>query len=137
MQRLFEDLDTEEFPDVSAARIDITAKYRGSNLNFKELLLRLSEDMEEQTRLLGDKDRELFEDILANTISKKIRARIQSSQRMVEQMNTLMGAMQTSSGLAPQLKMEKTSGGDRGSAGYRRTGRSVAEGCRDHAGGGS
>lgn len=107
VQRLFEDLDTEEFPDVSAARIDITAKYRGSNLNFKELLLRLSEDMEEQTRLLGDKDRELFEDILANTISKKIRARIQSSQRWVEQMNTLMGAMQTSSGLRLSLKWKK------------------------------
>ena len=71
------------------------------------LLLRLSEDMEEQTRLLGDKDRELFEDILANTISKKIRARIQSSQRWVEQMNTLMGAMQTSSGLRLSLKWKK------------------------------
>ena len=33
----------------------------------------MKEDAEVQRRLLSDKDRELFEDILANTISKKIR----------------------------------------------------------------
>ena len=64
----------------------------------------MEEDMQMQERLLSDKDRELFEDILANTISKKIRARIQASKRWVEKMNSLMESMQTSSGLTLSLK---------------------------------
>lgn len=35
----------------------------------------MNEDAEVLKRLLSDRDRELFEDILANTISKKIRER--------------------------------------------------------------
>ena len=57
-----------------------------------------------QRRLLSDKDRELFEDILANTISKKIRGKIQASKRWVEKMNTLMESMKTSSGLTLSLR---------------------------------
>jgi hypothetical protein len=43
-------------------------------------------------------------DILANTISKKIRARIQASKRWVEKMNDLMEPMKTSSGLKLSLR---------------------------------
>ena len=43
-------------------------------------------------------------DILANTISKKIRARIQASKRWVEKMNDLMESMKTSSGLKLSLR---------------------------------
>ena len=64
----------------------------------------MSEDAEELKRLLSDRDRELFEDILANTISKKIRGKIQSSKRWVEKMNALMQSMQTSSGLKLSLR---------------------------------
>lgn len=39
-------------------------------------------DVEVLKRLLSDRDRELFEDILANTISKKIRGKIQSRQAL-------------------------------------------------------
>jgi hypothetical protein len=85
-------------------RLDIRAKYRGQAIPFHELLQKLEADREEQERLLSDKDRELFEDILANTISKKIRARIQSSKRWVENMNRLMESMQTSSGLRLSLR---------------------------------
>ena len=53
---------------------------------------------------MSDKDRELFEDILANTISKKIRGKIQASKRWVEKMNTLMESMKTSSGLTLSLR---------------------------------
>lgn len=85
-------------------RLDIRAKYRGATVSFQELLIKLLADVEEKERLLSDKDRELFEDILANTISKKIRARIQSSKRWVDNMNQLMESMQTSSGLRLSLK---------------------------------
>lgn len=63
-------------------------------------------DREEKAGLpfLSDKDRELFEDILANTISKKIRSRIHESNAWAERMNQLMGQMKTSSGLKLSLK---------------------------------
>ena len=52
-------------------RIDISAKYRGISVTFKELIRKLTEDAESLSALLNERDRELFEDILANTISKK------------------------------------------------------------------
>lgn len=105
LQSLFEELDTDStFSDVSAKRIDISAKYRGTAVRFKELIEQMSEDADALKRLLSDRDRELFEDILANTISKKIRGKIQASKRWVEKMNALMESMQTSSGLKLSLR---------------------------------
>jgi len=46
----------------------------------------------------------LIEDILVNTIAKKIRTHIQSSKRWVEQMNRYMRAINTSSGLKLSLR---------------------------------
>lgn len=105
IRTLFEQLEEENtsFP-VSMKRIDITGKYRGITINLNELTEKLEQDVEEQTQLLSEKDRELFEDILANTISKKIRSRIQASKRWVEKMNQLMESMQTSSGLKLSLR---------------------------------
>lgn len=105
LRTLFEEMDEESsFMEMSMKRIDISAKYRGTSVKFKELIFRLKEDADMQRKLLSDKDRELFEDILANTISKKIRARIQASKRWVEKMNTLMESMKTSSGLTLSLR---------------------------------
>lgn len=107
MQTLFGDEgDETERADfnVSMRRIDIVAKYRGMNVKFKELIAKLREDAQEQKSLLNDKERELFEDILANTISKKIRAKIHASNRWVNKMNQLMSSMHTSSGLKLSLK---------------------------------
>lgn len=102
---LFGELDEESSVfDVSMKRVDITGKYRGVTVRFPELIEKLEKDVEEQTNLLSEKDRELFEDILANTISKKIRGKIQSSKRWVEKMNQLMESMQTSSGLKLNLR---------------------------------
>ena len=105
LQTLFEELDEESgFLEAGARRIDITAKYRGTPVSFQELLERLLEDAQNLERILSDRDRELFEDILANTISKKIRSKIQNSRRWVEKMNRLMDSMQTSSGLKLSLR---------------------------------
>jgi len=103
LQPLFEENDESNFFEISMRRIDIVGKYRGINVRFRELLEKLREDAEVQKRLLSDKERELFEDILANTISKKIRAKIHSSRRWVENMNRLMDSMHTSSGLKLSL----------------------------------
>lgn len=104
MQTLFAEEDDEFDTGVSMRRTDIVAKYRGMNVKFKELVSKLREDAEEQRYLLSDKERELFEDILANTISKKIRGKIHASNRWVDKMNQLMGSMQTSSGLKLSLR---------------------------------
>ena len=111
MQSVFEDEKPEDAEEagilISMRRIDLAAKYRGVNVHFGELLEKLREDAEEQKRLLSDKDRELFEDILANTVSKKIRAKIHASNRWVEKMNLLMDSMKTSSGLKLSLNWKK------------------------------
>lgn len=105
METLFSEMDEETSVFAMAMkRIDISAKYRGTSLRFYELIEKISADAEEQKRLLSDKDRELFEDILANTISKKIRGKIQASKRWVDKMNMLMESMQTSSGLTLSLR---------------------------------
>lgn len=85
-------------------RMDIEAKYKGIPLPFKELTAKLQSDMEDMEKVLSEKDRALFEDILSNTISKKIRAKIYESKRWVTKMNDLMESMQTSSGLRLSLK---------------------------------
>lgn len=104
LQPLFEEEEEgEDAFEISMRRIDIVGKYRGTSVRFKELLEKLREDAQVQKRLLSDKERELFEDILANTISKKIRAKIHSSKRWVSNMNRLMESMRTSSGLKLSL----------------------------------
>jgi len=90
--------------NIPAFRPDIKTKYRGIPVLFKELIIKLNIDMEDLEKVLSAKDRELFEDILSNTISKKIRAKIYESKRWVEKMNSLMESMQTSSGLKLSLK---------------------------------
>lgn len=87
-------------------RIDVKAKYRGVEIAFLKLVSKLQEDAEELGNILSEKDRELFEDILSNTISKKIRVKIQESNRWVIDMNRMMESMETSSGLTLSLKWQ-------------------------------
>ncbi len=89
---------------VSAERLDFSARYKGVKITFISLLEHLEEDIRELETLIKDGDRELFEDILANTVSRKIRGKINASNLWVENMNRLMNAMDTSSGLRLSLK---------------------------------
>lgn len=110
MEKLFEQEKEETvLSKMEISRVDIVAKYAGIKVKFKELLAKIEEDLKEQEELLSMKDRELFEDILANTISKKIRARIHASNAWVDKMNALMGEMKTSSGLTLSLKWRSKS----------------------------
>ena len=102
---LFEELDSEtQRGDPPAKRLDIAARYQGVRIPFGHLLTHLSEEIAELKDLIKAGDRELFEDILANTVSRKIRGKINSSNAWVEKMNSLMGAMNTSSGLKLNLR---------------------------------
>ena len=94
---LFEELE-------DAKRLDISARYQGVKIPFKKLLSHLEEDIAELLNLIKDGDRELFEDILANTVGRKIRGKINNSNAWVGKMNALMESMNTSSGLKLSLR---------------------------------
>lgn len=95
-----EEAPVEEF----SLRIDVQAKYKGKRISFQELLELLQRDVELQSNLLEDSDRHLFEDILVNTISKKIRLRIFNSRNWIAKMNRYIDSMNTSSGLVIHLQ---------------------------------
>ncbi|MEG0507183.1 MAG: TIGR02680 family protein [Longicatena sp.] len=95
--------------DVST-RLDIEAKYKGSKISFLELITYLEQDISLQSNLLIDSDRHLFEDILVNIISKKVRIRIQNSKSWVDHMNKYMNTMNTSSGLKLNLQWKNKKG---------------------------
>lgn len=99
---LFQEMDQEEFSPVS--RLDLQARYRGERVPFGELLPHLQEEEDELEILFQNADRELFEDILTHSVSRKIRGKINNAEQWVKKMNTLMGDMDTSSGLKFHLR---------------------------------
>ena len=88
-------------------RLAIFAKYKGREVSYDILRQGIEGDAEIQKSLVKESDRALFEDILANTISKKIRYKIYKSEVWVDKMNRLMGSMNTSSGLKLSLVWKK------------------------------
>lgn len=94
----------DEYMEFSPKRLDLSARYQGVNVSFSSLLNYLDEDIRELENLIKDGDRELFEDILANTVSRKIRGKINASNTWVQKMNLLMNGMNTSSGLKLSLR---------------------------------
>lgn len=88
----------------SRRRVNIRAKVRGKDVDFYKLVEFIESSIEENEMLLKEGDRQLFEDILVNNISKKIRARIFHSEKWVKKMNELMESMNTSSGLSFSLR---------------------------------
>ena len=105
MEELFAEMDEDMEPGwPSARRTNIRARYQGIPVSFHELIRHLEEDIQELEQLIRAGDRELFEDILSNIISRKIRGRINSSNAWVAKMNQLMGQMDTSSGLQFSLR---------------------------------
>lgn len=96
--------------DEEAKRLDISARYAGENINIKTLNDYLVSAIEDQKLLLEEKDRELIEEILINTISKKIRNRIHDSKSWVTRINRYMDGMNTSSGLKLSLNWQSKAG---------------------------
>lgn len=84
-------------------RLDLIARVNGKDVSFKVLQDYIEQSVEENEKLLKESDRQLFEDILANTVGKKIRARIYHGEQWVKKMNGLMESMNTSSGLSFSL----------------------------------
>lgn len=105
---IFDELPQEEDERIrkifnAQKRLELTAKIQGREVNFYTLIEFLEDSIEENERLFKESDRQLFEDILAHTISKKIRAKIYHAEQWVKKMNDLMESMNTSSGLSFSL----------------------------------
>ena len=77
---------------------------RGKDIIFKVSLHIWKKTLKNWRIWIKDGDRELFEDILANTVSRKIRGKINGSNTWVQKMNSLMNGMNTSSGLKLSLR---------------------------------
>ncbi len=88
-------------------RIDIKARFQSVKVSFNTLILKLKEEVENIKELIKVRDKELFEDILADTIGKRIRAKIYHANSWVKYMNDNMENMDTSSGLKLRLKWKE------------------------------
>ncbi|MHB8061881.1 MAG: TIGR02680 family protein, partial [Ruminiclostridium sp.] len=84
-------------------RSELCAKVQGRDVDFFTMLNFIDQAILENEKLLKESDRQLFEDILANTVGKKIRAKIYLSNMWVNKINGLMESMDTSSGLSFSL----------------------------------
>jgi len=84
-------------------RLVITLQKDGLELPLHEFIHSLQSDIELTMTVLEDKDRELFEDILTDTASHKLRARIEDSLQWSRDMNALMKSLHTSMGLTFSL----------------------------------
>ena len=88
-------------------RMELVAKVQGRDVDFYIMAAFIEQSIEENDKLLKESDRQLFEDILANTVGKKIRAKIYHSEQWVKKINALMESMNTSSGLSFSLSWKK------------------------------
>ena len=89
--------DAPDQPAHLRQRLCILFKKGGKELSLYEFIQSLQTDIDSTGSILEDRDRELFENILTETISHKLRARIEESGRWVRDMTSLMAALTTSS----------------------------------------
>ena len=89
----------EEQQGALHTRVRIVSVWNGKKVYLEELYRILKATIEETELLIQKKDRELFEDILSQTISQQLTDRIAESRKWVEDMSALMKAMDTSMGL--------------------------------------
>lgn len=91
--------DAPEYQGMLRQRYCITLQKDGRTLTLYEFMQTLQTDISLTESVLEENDRKLFEDILMETISHKLRQRIEESQKWCEAMTALMGTLNTSMGL--------------------------------------
>lgn len=87
-----------------AVRIDFKIKFNRKDVSIYSLVEYLNETIELQKLLITEKEKEVFEDTLINTLSTKINAKIHIAKSWVSKINELMENMNTSNGLKLSLK---------------------------------
>ena len=72
--------DAPEQPNVLRQRYCITLNWKGKDISLYEFIQALQAEIELTETLLEEQDRELFENILTETISLSLRGRIEESR---------------------------------------------------------
>lgn len=101
----FPNLELRPYSTVGS-RLVLSFRADGSIKTLYQLMEILKLRMDEYEFLILDEERRLFEDILANSISSKIIARIRKARKWIDNMNKIMKDMDTSSGLTFQISWE-------------------------------
>ncbi|WAA12100.1 TIGR02680 family protein [Fervidibacillus halotolerans] len=83
----------------SKGRKLIELDYFGMRVSPYFVANQLEEELEKERNLLDEQDRQLYEDIILNTVGKILRTRIQRAELWVKQMDQIMKERDTSSGL--------------------------------------
>lgn len=102
MQKWFE--NDQEDPLVLRERLCIVSVWNGKKLYLEEFYNVIKESIESTALLIQQKDRELFEGILADTLSRKLSNRIRESRKWISDMSFLMKQMDTSMALTFSLE---------------------------------
>lgn len=84
-------------------RYEIVIRFNG-RVSLYNLTRLLKEAIDEQKLFINERERQIFEETLINTISTKITGKIYQTKIWVDQMNDLMESMNTSSGLKFSLR---------------------------------
>lgn len=95
--------ETEKGLRATRKRVRLVSVWNGKKLYLEEFYHTLKSAIEETELLIQEKDRELFEDILSQTISQQLTDRIAESRKWVQDMSGLMKDMDTSMGLSFSL----------------------------------
>ena len=90
-------------------RVRLVSIWNGKKLYLEEFYETIKQAIEETELLIQKKDRELFEDILSQTIGQQLTERIAESRKWVQDMSELMKGMDTSMGLSFSLSWKPKS----------------------------
>lgn len=85
-------------------RIILLMEYEGKRVSPFFVRDQINRDIELQKQILNEKDRELYEEIILNSVGRIIRARINRAEQWVEKINQLMAERDTSSGLTFSIR---------------------------------
>ncbi|RYG73748.1 TIGR02680 family protein [Lentibacillus lipolyticus] len=85
-------------------RRKIELDFQGKRVSPYYISKTIADDRERQQTMLDDQDRRLYEEILFDSVGKKLRSRIARAQNWTEQMNKLMAKSDSSSGLSFSIK---------------------------------
>lgn len=92
-----------ETANVLRKRVRVVSVWNGKKVYLEEFYGILKTAIDETELLIQEKDRELFEDILSQTISQQLTDRIEESRKWVSDMSKLMKEMDTSMSLSFSL----------------------------------
>ena len=100
----FEDkFDSSKITNIVRKRQVISAVWQGVRYSLEDFTACIKNAVDSTELLIRQKDRELFEDILSDTVSRKLTARISESREWITDMSKLMQSMDTSMGLTFSL----------------------------------